>query len=78
MPASVWQVRTRRKDTRDGEELGKHVEGGTPGHLPRGHVGQDELQFVKQVPKLQEERERLERTALTLGTGSRSLLRWRP
>lgn len=72
MQTSAWQVRASRKDTRDGEELGKHVKGRTPGHLPRGHVGQDKLQFVKQVPKLKAKRERLEKTALALVTTSTS------
>lgn len=75
MQTSAWQVRAGRKDTRDGEELGKHVKGRTPGHLPRGHIGQDKLQFVKQVPKLKAKRERLEKTALSLVTTSKSFKR---
>ena len=63
MPASAWQGRASRKDTRDGEELGKHVEGRAPGHLPRGHVGQDKLQLLKQIPKLKAKRHGLEKTA---------------
>lgn len=72
MPTSAWQGRSSRKDTRDGEELGEHVEGRAPGHLPRGHIGQDKLQLVKQVPKLKAKRDRLEKTEPTLVTTSRS------
>lgn len=60
MQTSARQVRASRKDMRDGEELGKHVKGRTPGHLPRGHVGQDKLQLVKQVSELKAKRERLD------------------
>lgn len=72
MQTSARQVRASRKDMRDGEELGKHVKGRTPGHLPRGHVGQDKLQLVKQVPKLKAKRERLDETAPALVATSRS------
>ena len=41
-----------RKDTRDCKELSEHVKGGAPSHLPRSHIGHDELQLVKQVPEL--------------------------
>lgn len=50
------------KDTRDGRELGDHVERGAPRHLPGGHVGQDEPQLLEQVRELEaEEREVRER-----------------
>ena len=41
-----------RKDTRDCKELSEHVKGGAARHLPRSHIGHDELQLVKQVPEL--------------------------
>lgn len=59
---SARRVRAGRKDMRNGEELREHVKGGTPGHLPRGHVGQDKPQLVKQVPELKAKRERLAET----------------
>ncbi|KAG8146674.1 hypothetical protein E2320_013799, partial [Naja naja] len=40
------------KDTWYGKGLGKGMEGGTPGDLPGGDVGEDEPEFVQQVPQL--------------------------
>lgn len=56
---------------RDGKELSKHVKWRPPGHLPRSHVGQDELQLVKQVPELKAEegKDSSEKTTDTRGGG---------
>ena len=59
-----------RKDTRDCKELSEHVKGGTPSHLPRSHIGQDELQLVKQVPELKAKDREASVTTTTVAAAS--------
>lgn len=48
------------KDTRHSKGLSEGVEGGAPCDLPRSDVGVDEVQFVEQLPQLNENDRRTE------------------
>ena len=46
------------------------MKGGTPSHLPRSHIGQDELQLVKQVPELKAKDREASVTTTTVAAAS--------